>query len=93
MLEIKDPTLINVDPFAIDEKTGKTSLTKDQVSRIMIECRNNPWYYLREIARIPDPGGTSVPYLANRGNIAQAWCIWKGLDSWLCLPRRTVVAK
>ena len=93
MLEIKDPTLINVDPFAIDEKTGKTSLTKDQVSRIMIECRNNPWYYLREIARIPDPGGTSVPYLANRGNIAQAWCIWKGLDSWLCLPRRIVVAK
>ena len=88
MLEIKDPTLINVDPFAIDEKTGKTSLTKDQVSRIMIECRNNPWYYLREIARIPDPGGTSVPYLANRGNIAQAWCIWKGLDSWLCLPRQ-----
>ena len=93
MLEIKDPTLINVDPFDIEEKTGKTSLTKDQVSRIMIECRNNPWYYLREIARIPDPGGTSVPYLANRGNIAQAWCIWKGLDSWLCLPRRTVVAK
>ena len=48
----------------------------------------NPWYFLREIARIPDQGGSPVRYKANRGNIAQAWCITKGLDSWLCLPRQ-----
>lgn len=87
MLEIIDYTLVNVDPFAVD-KNGHCTLTKDQVIRITTECYRNPWYYLREIARIPDPGGTAVPYLANRGNIAQAWCIVHGLDSWLCLTRQ-----
>lgn len=87
MLELYDWSLINVDPFAVD-KDGNTTLTKDQISRIMIECARNPWYFLREIVRIPDQGGTSIPYKANRGNIAQAWCIWKGLDSWLCLTRQ-----
>jgi hypothetical protein len=87
MLEIYDYSLVNVNPYAVD-KEGHTTLTQDQVSRIMTECMRNPWYYLREIARIPDPGGTAVPYEANRGNIAQTWCIWKGLDSWLCLRRQ-----
>lgn len=87
MLEIIDYTLVNVDPYAVD-KNGHCTLTKDQVIRITTECYRNPWYYLREIARIPDPGGTAVPYLANRGNIAQAWCIVHGLDSWLCLTRQ-----
>lgn len=87
MLEIYDISLIGVNPFAVD-KNGNTTLSKDQITRIMIECAKNPWYFLREISRIPDQGGTSVPYKANRGNIAQAWCIWKGLDSWLCLPRQ-----
>ena len=92
MLEIYDISLIDIDPYATD-KDGNCALTRDQVSRIMIECTRNPWYYLREIARIPDQGGVTVPYKANRGNIAQAWCLLHGIDSWLCLPRRKVVAK
>lgn len=87
MLEIYDWSLISVDPYAVD-KNGNPTLTKNQVSRIMTECARNPWYFLREISRIPDQGGTSVSYEANRGNIAQAWCIHKGLDSWLCLRRQ-----
>lgn len=87
MLEINDISLIKIDPFAVD-KDGHTTLTKDQITRIMMELYINPWYYLREIARIPDPGGVSVPYKANRGNIAQAWCLIHGIDSWLCLPRQ-----
>lgn len=87
MLEIFDYSLITVDPYAVD-KNGNTTLSQDQIARIITECFRNPWYYLREIARIPDPGGVSVQYRANRGNIAQAWCITKGLDSWLCLTRQ-----
>ena len=87
-LEIYDPSLINIDPYAVDPKTEHTTLTRDQIARVVNECTRNPWYYLREIARIPDQGGVSIPYAANRGNIAQAYCIWKGLDSWLCLPRQ-----
>lgn len=88
-LEIYDPSLVNIDPYAVDQKTGHTILTQDQIARVVNECIRNPWYYLREIARIPDQGGVAVPYAANRGNIAQAYCIIHGLDSWLCLPRRT----
>lgn len=89
MLEIKDPSLINVDPYAENKDTGHTTLTKDQISRITLECVNNPWYYLREISRIPAAGAPrGIPYKANRGNIAQAWCLFHGIDSWLCLPRQ-----
>lgn len=87
ILEIKDISLVNVNPFAVDSE-GHTTLTKDQIMRIETELFKNPWYYLREIARIPDQGGTAVPYKANRGNIAQAWCFIHGLDSWLCLVRQ-----
>lgn len=87
MLEIKDVSLVNIDPYAV-KKDGSPDLSRDQVSRIMLECARNPWYFLREISRIPDQGGTSVPYKANRGNIAQAYLIYKGFDSWLCLTRQ-----
>lgn len=81
MLEIRDYTLIDVDPFS-------PNLTLDQISRIMNECTTNVWYYLREVARIPNQGGPPVPFKANRGNIAQTWCLLHGIDSWLCLPRQ-----
>ena len=87
MLEVKDPRVVTIDPYAVDAD-GHSTLTKEQVSIILTECKVNPWYYLREIARIPAQGGTSTPYKANRGNIAQAWCLIHGYDSWLCLPRR-----
>ena len=81
MLEIKDPTLIGVDPY-------DPNLTRDQISRILTECATNIWYYLREVSRIPSQGGEPVRCKANRGNIAQTWCILHGIDSWLCLPRQ-----
>lgn len=86
MLEIMDVSLVNINPHACD-KDGHTTLTKDQISRVMTECFKNPWYFLREVARIVDPGGC-VPYKANRGNIAQSWCVLHNLDSWLCLTRQ-----
>ena len=41
MLEIRDYTLIDVDPYS-------PNLTQDQVSRTMTECTRNLWYHLRE---------------------------------------------
>lgn len=81
MLEIYDYNLVNIDPCA-------KNLTRDQISRIMTECTRNPWYYLREVCRIPDQGGVGIPFKANRGNIAQTWLTLHGIDSWLCLPRQ-----
>ena len=87
MLEIYDISLVNVDPYSVD-KDGKSNLTKDQISRIINECIRNPWYYLREISRIPDQGGGGIPYKANRGTIAQTWYFLHHIDSWLSLPRQ-----
>ena len=87
MLEIYDRSLVNINPHEVD-KDGHTTLTKDQITRILTECARNPWYYLREICRISTQGGSTVAYKANRGNIAQAYCILHGIDSWLCLPRQ-----
>lgn len=87
MLEIKDLSLVNIDPYACD-KDGNSILTQDQVSRIMTECLKNPWYYLREISRIPDQGGTAVHYKANRANMAQAWCSINSIDNWTTIMRQ-----
>lgn len=87
MLEINDYSLININPHAVN-KDGTPALTKDQISRVLTECAKNPWYFLREIVRIPSAGADGLIYRANRGNIAQAWCILNNLDSWLCLPRQ-----
>ena len=93
ILEVKDPSVVGIDPHACD-KNGHTSLTTDEIARVVTECTRNPWYYLREVARIPDPGNPlGVSYKANRGNIAQAYLFFNGIDSWLCLPRRNCCRK
>ena len=81
MLELNDPSLIDIDPYA-------ENLTLDQISRIMNECTRNVWYYLREVCRIPQQGGVPCHFKANRGNVASIWCTLHGIDSWLCLPRQ-----
>lgn len=81
MLKVYDPSVVYIDPF-------NPNITKDEINRVILECSRNMWYYIREIVRIPDQGGLPVPYKANRGNIAQAWCIDNHLDSCLCMPRQ-----
>ena len=88
-LEIKDIELIKINPHAVDPRTGLPALTKDQVSRVITECFRNPWYFLREVCRIPDPGNPKgIMYKANRGNMAMTYLFLHGVDSWLNLPRR-----
>ena len=81
MLEVCDPHVTFVDPY-------KENITANEVMMVSTEVTKNMWYYLREVCRIPDSGGTYVQFLANRGNIAQAWCFRHGIDSWLNLPRQ-----
>ena len=81
-LSLHDPSLRGVDPHS-------PFLTEDQICRIIGECVINPWYYLREVCRIPDQGNVKgVPYLLNRGNLASTWCFLNGIDHYLSLPRQ-----
>lgn len=45
-LKLYDPSLRGVDPHS-------PTLTDDQIIRIINECIINPWFYLREVARVP----------------------------------------
>lgn len=79
MLTLYDKSLADVDPFDKD-------LDQDIKARIMLECRKNIWYYIREIARTGMGIEKPTKFDANIGNVSQIWCFMNGIDSHLVLP-------
>lgn len=79
-LKLYDTDLADIDPY------GK-KLTKEIKNKIVIECARNPWYYIREVARIPAPG-KALRFVLNRGNLALIWSILQNLNPILLLPRQ-----
>lgn len=83
ILTLLDPELQGVDPFS-------PNLTTDQIYRIIIECKKNPWYYFREIALVPAAGlPEPVRFIANRGNIALYWLFFNHITVILIQIRQT----
>ena len=83
MLALHDQSLKDVDPFS-------PFLTELEMVKIGIECKINPWYYFREIAKVPARSGSdAVPLLANRGNIALYWCFFNHAMTYLVQIRQT----
>lgn len=82
-LALHDPTLEHVDPHDpyLDEETA---------AKVAIECHYNPWYFLREVARVP-PKGSREPHMvkANRGIICLWWLFFNHCDVALVQPRQT----
>ena len=72
---------MNVDPFDED------NLTEIQKVKIRLEIQNNPWYFLREIVRIPVSGGLKR-YQLHRGNLAIDFCMFNSINSITELPRQ-----
>lgn len=73
-LALYDETLVGVDPYS-------GNLTNTQKCSILRECKRNPWYFLREIVRIPKAGHEKgVPYELTRLNLALTWCILHNID-------------
>lgn len=82
-LTLLQPELQGVDPFS-------PTLTLEQKMKIGVECRYNPWYFFREVLRIPPQSGQwPVPFRANRGNIAMFWLFFNHIDMCLIQPRQT----
>ena len=81
MLTLYDPDLAGVDPY--DENLDEYMITK-----IIIECTRNPWYFLREVSRIPIEGGKAVPFKLNRATLASIWLFLNGIDSYLTISRQ-----
>lgn len=77
-LKIYDRDLIGIDIY-------KTMLPQDMQLKVLLECIINPWYYLRQVSRIPvdglpiEPGGGSE-FIADRNNIASWYVFLNGID-------------
>lgn len=81
MLVLLDPDLAGIDPH--DRRLN--TFMKQKVLR---ECISNYWYFLREVVRIPDQGGSGVKYELTRGNLALNFCMMLNLNIFLELPRQ-----
>lgn len=79
-LELLDDSLEKVNPF--DEE----SLTSEQKQRIIYECCRNPWYFIREVLRIP--AASLIRFELNLGNLAALFCCFNNLNHYLILPRQ-----
>lgn len=83
MLSLHNPELVGVNPF-------DPNLSMEQMMLIALECRENFWYFIREIAR--DPKGTPddpMIFRANRGNIALFWLFFNHITTILIQIRQT----
>ena len=79
-----DELLVGVDPH------DESNLSIEMKGMITTECFENPWYYFREIARIPVQGSMKPSVVkANRGNIALWWCYFNHITTFLIQPRQT----
>lgn len=83
MLSLMQPHLADVDPF-------DPNLTEELKADILMECIHNPWYFFREIARLPPNSGPNpIRFKANRANISLIWCFFNHVDYMLIQPRQT----
>lgn len=82
-LALHDPKLQGIDPF--DE-----NLSDELKYRVGIELSENPWYYLREVAKVPAAAGADpVQFRAHRANIGMFWLFMNNVSFFLLQPRQT----
>lgn len=82
-LALHDQSLKGLNPYSPD-------LTLEQKSKILKECRVNPWYMFRELARVPAAAGAPAEQLRfNRANICLWWLFYNHVTSILIQPRQT----
>lgn len=84
MLEVKHPELgvQELDPYSPE-------LTAVEMGRIILECKDNPWFFFREVARIPVRGAGNLKPILSRASAAAVWCFDHSLDFMLNQPRQT----
>lgn len=82
MLEVKRPDLGVQDLNPYDP-----TLTAENIGRIIVECKQNPWYFFREVVRIPIRGAGKVPLYLHRAGCAAIWSFIHSFDFELVQPR------
>lgn len=82
-LALHNPALKDVDPH-------DPNLDRETIQALTIECKENPWYVLREVIRLPAVA-TAEPVMlrANRANISLFWLFFNHITQMLLQPRQT----
>lgn len=84
-LEVRFPNLgvQDLNPYDPD-------LSTEDIAKIIMECKHNIWYYIREVARIPVAGApTALSVCLTRASHAVIWCFNHSIDFMLSQPRQT----
>lgn len=82
-LALLDPDLARIDPH-------DPMLSAQYKTKVLRECLYNPWYFFREVVRIPDSGkATGVKFILTRGNLALLFCQMMNMNIFLEQPRQT----
>lgn len=82
-LSLLQPELKNIDPFNED-------LHLNIKAKIVYECQKNPWYFFREILRIPIPGSINATrFKADRANMALYWLFFNHVMTLIVILRQT----
>lgn len=85
MLALYNPDLLGIDPHS-------ENLTLAQKAAILVECKQNFWYQVRNVWKAPSLAGSSSkksPILANRANLALWWSFFNHITFILTQPRQT----
>lgn len=83
-LVLYDRDLLGVDP-------RDPRLSGQMKTKVFKECMINYWYFIREVVRIPDQGGSvggGVRYKLHRGNLALNYGFIQNWNMFLELPRQ-----
>lgn len=82
-LQLHNPAVQGLDPF-------NPELTLREKISILVEARNNIFYFLRECIRVPgSKDDDPIPFRANRANMALIWSFLNHVDPILIQPRQT----
>lgn len=83
MLALLDPDLAAIDPH-------DPNLNQYYKGKVLAECMANFWYFIREVCRVPDQGGsgTGIPFRLHRGNMALFFCSIYNMNVFHELPRQ-----
>lgn len=83
MLALLDPDLAAIDPH-------DPNLNQYYKGKVLAECMANFWYFIREVCRVPDQGGsgTGIQFRLHRGNMALFFCSIYNMNIFHELPRQ-----
>jgi len=81
-LMLIDKDLQHVDPHNLPNDS------KELKMKIAMECKNNPWYFFRELIKVPEQGTDGVMFELNRANLSLIWLYLCHVDNLLIMPRQ-----